>query len=205
VQTASLTDLSARLAGLEGHPSGAFTRDGNAVVLKGADLVVVDGNIYVNTGSVEDDGVSGQGNLIVGNGHSISAETKNAFVAGFGNRAHGRHVFVAGSDNTASGSRSCVFGGERNQALGRGSLVAGGTDNTAHAWYSSIFGGSSQTTGRVGDVHIAQEDLGASLREFVLGSTPHARGPTPPRSEYSVEPSLSGASPPEPPGGGSST
>ena len=49
--------------------------------------------------SLSDTGSFAKGNFVVGNGHTISADAKNAFVAGFRNVASDCHVFVVGSDN----------------------------------------------------------------------------------------------------------
>jgi trimeric autotransporter adhesin len=126
-----------------------FSRKGNEVFIKGANLHLVNGLGQTDCGSVEEpisDCPNGLGNLIVG--YNEPRERRENIRTGSHNVVVGQeHNFssfgelVVGFFNEISGSFASVSGGNNNRALWGSSSVSGGNFNTASGGASSVSGG----------------------------------------------------------------
>jgi hypothetical protein len=131
-----------------------FSREGNEVVITGANLHIVNG--LGSTDCLDDqdneipDCPNGLGNLIVGynelrgGDEDVRTGSHNVVVGRFNNfsRVGG---LVVGDANTISGPFAVVSGGELNTASGFAAAVSGGTFNTASGEFSSVSGGIFNT------------------------------------------------------------
>jgi hypothetical protein len=147
--------LAQRMAALESLLTH-FSREGNDVTLKGANLHLVNGLGRTDCGSEEEpipDCPNGLGNLIVGYNEPRDEETFGPNIrTGSHNVVVGReHNFsrfgglVVGLLNTISGDFAVVSGGSRNTASELGAVVTGGIGNTASSFFSSVSGGQGNT------------------------------------------------------------
>jgi hypothetical protein len=162
--------LAQRVAALETLLTH-FSRQGNDVTIKGANLHLVNG--LGSTDCFDDDGneipdcPNGRGNLIVGynelrppgtapnirtGSHNVVVGSLHNFssfgglVVGIANEISGIFSSVSGGDsNIASGRWSSISGGGGNTASGDSASVSGGNANTASGPASSISGGSENS------------------------------------------------------------
>ncbi len=130
-----------------------FSRKGNEVTIKGANLHLVNGLGRTNCGPQEEpipDCPNGLGNLIVGYNEPRGFEPDER--TGSHNVVVGQqHNFsrfgglVVGEFHTISGDFAVVSGGSTNTASGPAAVVSGGSTNTASGVRASISGGSTNT------------------------------------------------------------
>lgn len=114
------------------------SRDGDNLVIAGANLQVVDGS-----GSTAGP-VNGLGNIIVGYNEKSFGQARTGshnLVVGEEHAYSSFGGIVAGERNTISSRAACVVGGKQNTASGLNSSVVGGSGNTASGPYSSVGGG----------------------------------------------------------------
>jgi hypothetical protein len=156
-------DLEQRVAALETLLKH-FSRKGNDVTIKGANLHLVNGLGQTDCGSEEEpipNCPNGPGNLIVGyneprgsspdertGSHNVVVGQQHNFsrfgeiVVGWFNTISGDFASVSGGlDNTASGVTSVVCGGQQNTASGQSAAVSAGLLNTASGEFATISGG----------------------------------------------------------------
>jgi hypothetical protein len=160
--------LAQRVAALE-QLLKHFSREGNDVTLKGANLHLVNGLGQTACGSGEEpipDCPNGLGNLIVGyneprdpvdgddpnirtGSHNVVVGRQHNFsrfgglVVGDLNEISGDFAVVSGGAlNTASGVLSVVSGGQGNMASGEAAAVSGGVNNFASGASAVVSGGS---------------------------------------------------------------
>ena len=143
------TGLEPRVAALETVLTH-FHREGNEVILKGANLRIVNGlgrTDCTGEGQPIPDCPNGLGNLIVGYNEPRPGGFEN-IRTGSHNVVVGRwHNFsrfgglVVGHSNTISGDYAVVSGGYRNEARGRDAVVSGGVGNEASGEGAAVSGG----------------------------------------------------------------
>jgi hypothetical protein len=157
-----------------------FSRDGNDITVKGANLHVVSGsgatdgavngfgNIIIGynekrtfsrnfrTGSHmlvvgRFHNYSSFGGIIVGISHAVTGEY-GSVSGGASNAASGKYSSVSGgSTNLASGMSASISGGVTGEATGDGASISGGSGNLAGGDHSSISGGYQNHTRGTGD------------------------------------------------------
>jgi trimeric autotransporter adhesin len=158
-------DLEQRVVALE-QLLKHFSREGNEVTIKEANLHIVNG--LGSTNCTDDQGEpildcpNGLGNLIVGYNEqrefseNIRTGSHNVVVGPFHNFSRvgglvvGEHneiggdfaVVSGGQRNTAHGDRSAISGGLSNTARGNDTVVNGGFINTASGFAAAVSGGS---------------------------------------------------------------
>jgi hypothetical protein len=143
--------LAQRVAALE-QLLKHFSREGNEVTIKGANLHLMNGLGQTACGTEEEpilDCPNGLGNLIVGyNEPREAGEFGENIRTGSHNVVVGqRHNFsrfgglVVGNVNTISGDFAVVSGGSENFAGGAQAVVSGGQENTASGGGASVIGG----------------------------------------------------------------
>jgi hypothetical protein len=155
----NVADLEGRLAALEDLLMH-FSRDGDDIIIAGANLKVVNGtgttdgpsnslgNVIIGynearTFSGADNDRSGSHMLVVGKEHNYSSY--GGFVVGIRNETSGIFSSANGRNNLASGEFAIVNGGIGNVASGQHSSVSGGSGNTASGQNSSVSGGGANT------------------------------------------------------------
>jgi hypothetical protein len=156
----AIGDLQALLAGV--------TRSGNAIVVSGANLQVVDGsgtttgptnglgNLIIGYNEADEDrDQSGSHNLVIGMQHEFTSfggivagenntiVSKSASVLGGKDNisAEDYATIAGGSLNLADGLFATIGGGFDNQASGLNSAVSGGCENMATNTYAAVSGG----------------------------------------------------------------
>jgi hypothetical protein len=142
--------LEQRVAALESLLKH-FSRKGNEVTIKGANLHFVNGLGRTDCGSEEDpipDCPNGPGNLIVGYNESRAEFGEDDIRTGSHNIIVGSHHnfsrfggIVVGRFNTISGDFASVSGGFVNTAGGSSSSISGGEFNSVSGAASSVSGG----------------------------------------------------------------
>jgi hypothetical protein len=134
----------------------SIEEDGTLVVVKGANLQVIDGsggtggvtnglgNLIVGYNEEYAQGErdhSGSHNLVIGDDHTYSSY--GSIVAGEGNSVTApSSAILAGHNNSVSGLRGAVLGGDSNNVTGTNATISGGVENGADGGDSSIAGGS---------------------------------------------------------------
>lgn len=132
-----LAESNAALAAVQAILAGV-SRDGDNIVISGANLQVVDGS-----GSTAGP-VNGLGNVIVGYNEKNFAQARTGshnLVVGEEHAYSSFGGIVAGERNTISARAACAVGGKQNVASGVNSSVAGGSENNASGPFASIGGG----------------------------------------------------------------
>jgi trimeric autotransporter adhesin len=151
-QAPKKTSLDQRVAALE-HLLRHFTRQGNEVVITGANLHIVNGLGSTDCSDEQrhpmPDCPNGLGNLIVGyNEPRVNAGLENIRTGSHNVVVGQEHNFsrvgglVVGRFNTISGDFAVVSGGTENTASGFDASVSGGFRNTASEGAASVSGGS---------------------------------------------------------------
>jgi hypothetical protein len=178
-------DLAQRVAALETLLTH-FTREGNEVVITGANLRIVNGlgqtttinglgNLIVGYNEPPTEGTvnirTGSHNVVVGQRHNFSSF--GGLVVGDFNTISGAFASVSsGSRNTASGESAAVSGGQFNTASGNHSSVSGGHQNKASNTYASVSGGEKNTaSGEVAAVSGGQSNTASGFISFVSGGS----------------------------------
>ena len=143
--------LDQRVAALE-HLLRHFTRQGNEVVITGANLHIVNGLGSTDCSDEQRNPIpdcpNGLGNLIVGyNEPRVKAGLENIRTGSHNVVVGQEHNFsrvgglVVGRFNTISGVVAAVSGGRNNRASEEAASVSGGSGNTASGFASSVSGG----------------------------------------------------------------
>lgn len=195
---AAISDLQTLLAGV--------TRDGNTIVVSGANLQVVSGsgstagtinglgNVVigynekssgqVRTGSHNlvigpEHTYSSFGGIVAGENNSISARAASV-LGGESNAASGAHsAVVGGSSNTASGPDAAVGGGFSNLASGANSAIAAGCENTASNTFAAVSGGRlGMASGGWSSVQGGFTNKATALYSSVSGGNTHTANTT---------------------------
>jgi hypothetical protein len=162
------TGLEPRVAALETVLTH-FHREGNEVILKGANLRIVNGLGRTDCTGAQGEPIpdcpNGLGNLIVGynelrggdndrrtGSHNVVVGARHNFsrfgglVVGNSNGISGDFAVVSGGRfNMASGHFASVSGGRLNVASGEGAAVSGGLNHTASGSGASVSGGFGNT------------------------------------------------------------
>lgn len=130
----------------------AVKRDGNTLIISGA-------NLQLNNGTGRTDTGIGTGNLILGYnegaaqllgshnlliGRSNNATQWGSLVIGERNEARSPFCFVAGFDNKALANSpyATVSGGVYNEAAGQYATIAGGSVNRTQGSFATVIGGN---------------------------------------------------------------
>ncbi len=132
-----------------------FTREGNEIIITGANLHIVNGLGQTDCGPEDEpipDCPNGLGNLIVGynelrnnpDSPDVRTGSHNVVVGRFHNFSRFGGI-VVGDFNTISGDFASVSGGEFNTASGRWAMVSGGFANTASGTFAAVSGGEVNT------------------------------------------------------------
>jgi len=149
-------ELEPRVAALEALLANVSI-EGNALVLTGMNLQVVDGtgdtagtpnglgNVIIGYNEATLGQVrTGSHNLIIGREHDYQAY--GGLVCGYNNKLVASEASViAGAANVASGQRAAVVGGTFNAASGYAATVGGGLLNYASGGHASVSGGEGNT------------------------------------------------------------
>jgi hypothetical protein len=179
-----------------------FSRDGDEVIITGANLHIVNG--LGSTGCINEQGQkisdcpSGLGNLIVGynesrgdfgpdlrtGSHNVVVGQRHNFsrfgglVVGNFNEISGDFAVVSGGRfNTASGFAASISGGATNTASGSQASVTGGAGNTASGAFASVSGGASNTaSGLVAAVSGGQDNRASGRAAAVSGDVSSVSG-----------------------------
>ena len=141
----------------------SIEEDGTLVVVKGANLQVIDGsgstggvtnglgNLiigYNEEGAPGERDHSGSHNLVIGDEHTYSSY--GSIVAGRSNSVTGpSSAVLAGHNNSVSGLSGGILGGDSNEVRGTNATISGGAANGADGGDSSIARGSEN--GAIGD------------------------------------------------------
>jgi hypothetical protein len=150
--------LEERMAALE-RLLKHFSRKGNDITIKGANLHIVNGlgstDCLDEQGDDIPDCPNGLGNLIVGynelrelppDGEDPNVRTgSHNVVVGQGHNFSRVGGLVVGFVHTLSGDFAVVNGGSGNTASGEGSVVNGGSGNTASGFAAVVSGGQNRT------------------------------------------------------------